>query len=204
MMAKKLIIVGSGGHASVVLDAARLMNSWTSIVVLDKHIDSKVLPVDALYENRRDYINNAEFIVAIGNNDDRKRLLEELTSEGASIATVIHPSAVIATSAIVGPGSCVLAGAILNPFVQIGKGVIINTKASVDHHGVIGEYTHVAPGATLAGEVTVGSLGFIGTGASISNQINITSNVIVGAGGVVIADITKPGTYVGVPVKQIK
>ena len=204
MKHKTLVVVGSGGHASVVVDAAKLMNAWTSIVVLDQHMNSKVLPVDELYSNRRNYMNQAEFIVAVGNNDDRKRLLEELISEGASIATVIHPSAVIANSAIVGPGSCVLAGAIVNPFVQIGKGVIINTKASVDHHGVIGDYTHVAPGVTLAGEVTVGSLGFIGTGASISNQINITSNVIIGAGGVVIADITSPGTFVGVPVKQIK
>ena len=204
MKHKTLVVVGSGGHASVVVDAARLMNAWTSIVVLDQQMDGKALKVDALYANRKDYLNQAEFIVAVGNNNDRKRLLEELKSEGVSIATVINPSAVIATSAIVGPGTCVLAGAILNPFVQVGQGVIINTKVSVDHHGVIGEYTHVAPGATLAGEVTVGSLGFIGTGASISNQIKITSNVIIGAGGVVIADITKSGTYVGVPVKQIK
>ena len=204
MKHKTLVVVGSGGHASVVVDAARLMNVWTSIVILDQHMNSKVLPVDELYANRRNYINHAHFIVAIGNNDDRKRLLEELISEGASIASVIHPSAVIAPTAIIEEGSCVLAGSILNPFVQIGKGVIINTKVSVDHHGVIGEYTHVAPGATLAGEVNVGSLGFIGTGATISNQINITSNVIIGAGGVVIADITKPGTYVGVPAKQIK
>jgi len=204
MKHKTLVVVGSGGQASVVLDAARLMNAWTSIIVLDQHMNSKVLPVDELYSNRSNYINQAQFIVAVGNNNDRKRLLDELINEGASIATVLHPSAVIAPSAIIEEGSCVLAGSILNPFVQIGKGVIINTKASVDHHGVIGEYTHVAPGATLAGEVTVGSLGFIGTGASISNQINITSNVIIGAGGVVIADIIQEGTYVGVPVKQIK
>ena len=204
MKHKTLVVVGSGGHASVVVDAAKLMNAWTSIVVLDQQMDGKALKVDALYANRKDYLNQAEFIVAVGNNNDRLRLLEELMSEGASIATVIHPSAVIATSAIVGAGSCVLAGAIVNPFVKVGKGVIINTKASVDHHGVIGEYTHVAPGATLAGEVRLGSMGFVGTGATISNQINITSNVIIGAGGVVISDISEPGTYVGVPAKQIK
>ena len=200
----KLVIIGSGGHSSVVNDAASKMNKWESIVILDQQLNSRLFVVNDFYHNRKEYYNSSQFIVAIGNNKDRRRLLEELIAEGASIATVIHPSAVISTSAIIGEGSCVLAGAILNPFVQVGKGVIINTKVSVDHHGVIGEYTHVAPGATLAGEVTVGSLGFIGTGASISNQINITSNVIIGAGGVVIADITSPGTYVGVPAKQIK
>lgn len=199
-----LVVVGSGGHALVVVDAAVLMNEWTSIVVLDHQMSGKLLPVNELYEHRNKYFKQAQFIVAIGNNNDRKRLLEELIFEGASITTVIHPSAVIAASAIIGPGTCVLAGAILNPFVQVEAGVIINTKSSVDHHGVIGEYTHIAPGATLAGEVNIGSMGFVGTGATISNQIKVTSNVIIGAGGVVIANISEPGTYVGVPAKQIK
>lgn len=204
MKHKTLVVVGSGGHATVVVDAARLMNAWTSIVVLDQHMESKLLNVDGLYETRRNYLNHAQFIVAIGNNNDRKRLLDELVAEGAFIATVIHPSAVVADSAVLGPGICIMAGSILNPFVQIGKGVIINTKASVDHHGVIGDYTHIAPGVTLAGDVKIGSTSFIGSGVVISNQIEVTSNVIVGAGGVVVEDITETGTYVGVPVKKIK
>lgn len=94
-------------------------------------------------------------------------------------------------------------GAVLIPFIQFDKDVIISTRASVDHHSKIGEYKQIASGAALVGEVTVGSLGFMGTRATVSNQIYIIANVIIGAGGVVVADITESGTYVGVPVKQI-
>ena len=204
MSFKSLVLIGSGGHASVVLDAARLMQQWDSIIILDQTKVGIVLDVHDVYANRHQYKPTHEFFVAIGDNQTRQKVMSELTDEGFLLTTIVHPSAIVAESVLIEEGSCVFAGVVLNPYVTIGKGVIVNTGARLDHHNHIGDYSHVCPGSVLAGEVTVGSLGFIGTGASISNQINITSNVIIGAGGVVIADITKPGTYVGVPAKQIK
>ena len=85
----------------------------------------------------------------------------------------------------------------------MGKGVIINTAATVDHDCKISDYVHVAVGAHLAGNVEVGSGTWIGAGAVVSNNIHICENVTVGAGAVVVSDIEERGTYVGVPARKV-
>jgi sugar O-acyltransferase (sialic acid O-acetyltransferase NeuD family) len=195
--------VGSGGHASVVLDAAKQMNRWETYIVLDENANGVVLTVDDLYQQRLKYKDSSDFFVAIGDNPVRKRMLEELTLEEFSLATIIHPSAVVAPSVVIEEGSCVFVGAVLNPFVQIGKGVIINTSASIDHHSSIGSFTHICPGAVLADNVKVGESCFVGTGTVISNQIDITNEVTLFAGAVVVKSIEEAGIYVGVPARKI-
>jgi UDP-3-O-[3-hydroxymyristoyl] glucosamine N-acyltransferase len=104
---------------------------------------------------------------------------------------------------VIEEGSCVFAGAVLNPFVLIGKGVIVNTLASIDHHSSIGSFTHICPGAVLAGNVILGEGCFVGAGAVISNQIHIINDVTLGAGAVVVKSIEEAGTYVGVPARKL-
>jgi sugar O-acyltransferase (sialic acid O-acetyltransferase NeuD family) len=203
MKHNKLVIVGSGGHASVVMDAAKQMNRWTSFVVLDENSTGLVLSVDDLYSKRQEYKDSSEFFVAIGDNGVRERYIKELLTEGYSLATIVHPAAVIASSVVMEEGSCVFAGAILNPFVNIAQGIIVNTSASVDHHSSIGSFAHLCPGSVLAGGVAVGDRCFVGAGAVVSNQIHITNDVILGAGAVVTKSISEAGTYVGVPARKI-
>ena len=45
--------------------------------------------------------------------------------------------------------------------------MIVNTGASVDHECVIGDAVHLAPGARLAGRVTVGEAAWVGIGAVV-------------------------------------
>lgn len=87
-----------------------------------------------------------EIFVAIGNADVRKKFIETLVEQGAAIATLIHPNAVIGEGVQIGIGSIVMAGAVLNPECKIGKGCIVNTCASVDHDCCIGAYVHISVG----------------------------------------------------------
>lgn len=204
MKNKPLIIIGSGGHASVVLDAAKLMREWDSIQILDQQPKGVVINVDDLYSNRYRYKSISDVFVAIGDNRSRGVVLKELIDEGFSIATIVHPSAMIADSVSIKEGTCVLAGVVINPYVKIGKGVVLNTGARLDHHNLIGDFSHICPGTVLAGDVKIGSHCFIGIGSVVSGQVQITDNVILGAGCVVVKSITESGTYVGTPAKQIK
>lgn len=45
----------------------------------------------------------------------------------------------------------------------------------------------------------LGNMCYIGSGAVLREGITICDNVVIGAGAVVVRDIEKPGTYVGVP-----
>ena len=71
--------------------------------------------------------------------------------------TLIHPNATVADSAQIGAELVIMAGAVINPYAQLGKGCIVNTRASVDHDCNVGDYVHVAVGAHLCGTVEVGA-----------------------------------------------
>lgn len=101
-------------------------------------------------------------------------------------------------------GVIICPGTIITTNVHIGKHVIINLNCTVGHDVVIKEYTTLSPGANISGNVTIGKRCYIGTNAVIREKITICDDVIIGAGGVVVKDITEPGTYVGNPVKKIK
>ena len=97
----------------------------------------------------------------------------------------------------------IAANATLNPLVEIGRGVICNTSTSIDHECIIGDFTHIAPGAVLCGNVKVGRNTFIGANSVIRQGIIIGDNVTIGAGTVVVKDIPDGATVVGNPAKNL-
>lgn len=205
-MKDKLIIIGASGHGKVVADIAIKVNMWKSIAFLDDdgYIKTSMgLEVIGKIADAFTYKDESDFFVAIGNNAIREKVQEKLISEGISVVKLIHPKAVIATEAEIGVGTAVMAGVVINSSCRVGKGCIINTSSSLDHDSVIEDYVHLSPGVNLAGKVTVGKGSWIGIGSAISNNINICTDCTVGAGGVVIKDITEPGTYVGIPVRRV-
>jgi len=71
----------------------------------------------------------------------------------------------------------------------------------VDHECVVGEFSHVAPNATLGGQVKIGARVLIGAGANILPGMTIGDDCVVGAGAVVTRNLTG-GTYVGMPARR--
>ena len=199
-MKRKLIIIGTGGHGKVVLDIAKC-NGYSDISFLDdktQNVEWCDCPVLGTTSDAERY-PEAEFIVAIGNADIRKKIQEFLMTQGLRIATLIHPRAVVAENAIIGAGSVVAAGAVINPGAVLGKGIIVNTCASVDHDCQIDNYVHIAVGANVAGMVTIGECTCIGAGAVVINNRSIAAGCTIGAGAIVVKNIWESGVYIGVP-----
>ena len=200
---KKLVIIGAGGHGSVIADIARL-NGYDEIAFLDDACTERAdgYPVVGRVSDCSRYAKDAHFFVAIGENTIRQKLFGILAENGASVATLIHPSAIIGENVTVGKGTAIMAGAVVNPGAIIGEGVILNTCSSVDHDCRVGDFVHIAIGAHLCGTVTVGNGCFICAGSTVINNISICGGATIGAGAVVVHDITEKGTYVGVPARR--
>jgi sugar O-acyltransferase (sialic acid O-acetyltransferase NeuD family) len=204
----KLLIIGAGGHARVVADAARLTGRFDEIAFLGETatesglVDGLALHTGALDPSRfgtRDWAVN----VAIGDNRKRCALIADAERLGYNLATIIHPFSYVSASARIGAGSAVLAGAVVQAGAELDMGVIVNNRASVDHDCSIGTCAHVAPGAVLAGNVHVGARSFIGAGVAVRHQVRIGDDIVVGAGAAVVQDLVAPGTYVGVPARPL-
>ena len=207
MKKDKVYIIGTGGHAQVVIDA--ILNSGFDVSGIFDDNKSLIgqyifnIPVLGKIEKVREY-DDSRFVVAIGDNETRMQIVEKLGFPDERFFTVIHPSAVIGKNVEIGVGSMVLGGVVINTGTSIGKHCIINTSASIDHHNKISDFVHVAPGTHTGGNVTIEEGSFLGIGVSVIPGIKISKWSIIGAGSVAIEDVPDYATVVGVPGRVIK
>lgn len=205
---KKLAIIGASGHGKIAAEIA-IKQGWDVIDFFDALWPNlhetgrwKVTGNDELLLDGQS--NYDAIFVAIGNNLIRQRKLVELLSLGFKTTSLIAPSAVVSSDAIIGEGVLIGESACVNVGARLSDGVIVNTGAIVEHDCTIDSFVHICPGVNLAGSVTVGKLSWIGIGSSIIQNIKICDEVMVGAGTVIIHDIPEKVTVVGVPAKIIK
>lgn len=202
-----LWIVGAGGHAKVVIDAARASGLWEIVGLFDddpRAASSRVLGVEVLGPADGatiDRLGVTNLVLAVGSN--RARLDLDARLDGCVIwATVVHPRAYLACDVTLGEGTVVSAGAIIQPSARIGRHVIVNTGASVDHDCSVGDFVHIAPGSRLAGEVEVADLALLGLGSCVLPGRRIGRGAILGAGGVAVADVPDNSVAVGIPARS--
>jgi len=131
----------------------------------------------------------------------RNALYGRFRRGGFVFPSLVHPSAVVAQDVILGAGSQIMAGAILQTGVEIGENSVINTGASVDHHCRVSRDVFVSPGALLCGDVTVEEGAFIGAGAVLLPGVTVGEKAIVGAGAVVLRDVPERVRVVGNPAR---
>ncbi len=203
-----LWIIGSGGHATVVVDTARASGVFDVLGCLDDDVGrhgGQVLgaPVvgsisKATVEEHR--IHNA--VIAIGSNTVRRTIAARLGSL-LEWAVVIHPDAYVAESATLGEGAVVFAGVVIQPQVRVGRHVICNTSSSVDHDSRIGDWVHIGPGARLAGDTAIGDGALLGIGSSVAPGVGVGEWSVVGAGATVIHDLPSNVTAIGTPSRSI-
>lgn len=204
-MNKKIVIIGASGHGKVVADIAKL-NGYDEILFLDDNKSKtscgnyQVVGTSKEIAKYREY----DFIIAIGNNKIREKILDTLEKENIKQTVLIHPSAVIDETAIIKEGTVVMANAVINASVKIGRSCIINTASSIDHDCIIDDFVHVSPGVHVAGTVIIGRNTWLGVGSTVINNLEICSNCVIGAGSTVIKNIKEEGTYIGSPAKRIK
>ena len=204
-MKEKLIIIGVNGHGKVVADVALAEGKYKEIAFLcnfEKKKECMGFPVIGKNADAINYIHEADFFVAIGEGELRSTIMEELSSKGATFATLIHPSVVLGSRVEIGEGTVVMAGVVIQAETQIGKGCIINTSSSVDHGCELGDYVHVAVGAHVCGQVRIGAHTWVGAGAIIKNGTIICSECIIGLGAAVVKNIKEKGIYIGVPARR--
>lgn len=197
MTGKRLVLLGAGGHAKVVAEAAAA-SGWSVVGFLDpgREPGERVLglPVVGSGEDLSDLTGCCDaFLPAIGDAVIRWREFRRLCAAGLRPATVIHPAAWVSPTARIGGGTVVMAGAVVQAETRIGEAAIVNTRASVDHDCRIGDGVMIAPGATLCGGVTIGDHAFVGAGAIVVPGIVIGRSAFVGAGTTVVADVPENG-----------
>ena len=194
---KSIVVIGAGGHGKVVVSTLQAAGVRVDAIYDDdaRLWGTRILNVPvrgpvAELKAARDVAG----VIGIGNNSIRQRLSEMLPLDWL---TAIHPRAFVHSSVVLGRGTVVFAGAVIQPDAIIGEHSIVNTLASVDHDCCVGNFVAIGPGTHLSGTVTLGDRSFLGTGCSVLPNVRIEDDVTVGAGTVVIRNLLRGCTSVG-------
>lgn len=207
-MNKSLIIIGNGGHASVLTEMLLMQDEkiigFTAPNVEDNSFQLRYLgPDDIVLQYDKSEIELVLGIGMVGPNSLRAKIYQHFTQLGYHFKSVIHSTAIIAPSVTLGEGIQMMARTIAQTNVKIADNTIINTGAQIDHDCMIGEHVHIAPGTVLSGVVTIGEGTHIGTGVTVIQNIAIGKNCLIGAGAVVVKNVADNKTAYGVPAKDV-
>ena len=205
------MIVGAGGQGRIVADILLASRAAGSAAEPIAFVDDVLPAGEEIFGLRvagplRDLggVPHDAVIVAIGDNAARRKATERLVAAGETLAIACHPSVVIGQEVVIGAGSMLSAGAILTPRARIGTGVLVNTKASVDHDSVVGDFAHLSASATVGARCRVGDETMISLGASVMSNCTVGSRTIVGAGAMVVRDIPDDVVAYGVPARVMR
>lgn len=208
----KIIIVGGGGHAKVIVSILKKLQFFDIIGYTDFEDKGELLGVSFLGTDSilAEIINTIPLCAAgIGfgmiNGETvlkRRKAFQLLKTLRFNIPPIVSPNAIINEDVKIGEGTVTMDGVVINTGTVIGQGVILNTCCSVDHDCEVGDYTHIAPGAVLAGGVKIGDNVLIGAGSVVCPNVIVAGQCVIGAGAVVAKNIDSAGTYAGIPAKK--
>src|SRR3954471_13236980 len=203
----KLAIIGQGGHSKVIQDIILVTKGIEIVGYFDDKYENSYFNQGIYYgpilsaKKMLDSFGEIKFMIAIGNNRVRKMIVEKLNLLDQYYAKLVHPSAIISTSANVGFGSVIMANAVVNADADIGKHAVINTGSIIEHDTKIGVFAHISPNATLTGNVTIEEGVHIGAGSIIIPQKTVGRWTMIGAGATVTGDIPSECTAIGTPAR---
>jgi len=188
-----IILVGYGGHAKSVADSIKRQNIYKIVGytdIKDNCVEYDYLGTDDILQKLFDSgIKNAVLCIGyLGKSTVREQLYHKMKGIGFDFPIIIDPSAVVSEDSIINEGTFVGKNSIVNAGAKIGKGCIVNTGAIVEHDCVVNDFSHIAVGTVLCGQVTIGRACLIGANATIIQSLSITDNTIIPAGTVVRCD----------------
>ena len=194
-----VLLIGAGGHASVLLDM---------LIEQDINILGYVSPSPATnqslfskyhwFKKDEDILDFDKEIVKLINgigslpkSTVRIDLYNKYKKLGYKFETLVSEHATISATVELEEGVQVMDGAIIQTGAYIGYNSIINTGSIIDHDCFIGAHNHIAPGVTLSGQVTSKGNVHFGTGSSVIQSITLNENVVIGAGATITKNIEK-------------
>ncbi|MEK9662426.1 MAG: transferase [Alphaproteobacteria bacterium] len=179
-----LLLVGAGGHARPVAEAAH-NNGHTVVACAAKdRPDWLDVPVFGDDDPLPDTIPG--FAMGLGGVDSeglqrRLDLFRRYVARSLSPVALLHSRAFAAADVDIADGVTVLAGALVNAGASLGEAAIVNTGAVVEHDAIVEAGAHVAPGAIVLGAAQIGSCAMIGAGAVVLPGASVPAATLVPA-----------------------
>lgn len=216
-MREKILLVGAGQHARVVLYNIQEQNKYDVIGILDKNLDKAkeekffegipILDIDYSkidLKELKEKLGTDKFFISFGNMKYRKKVWELFKNSGWNSVNIIHPNAVISKNAKLGEGILIECGCLITPNPIIGDNVVVNTGSQVNHDNIIENHVYIASGVVLSGGVRIGENTLLDDGVIVTLGREVGKNSLIGAGAVITKNLEDNIVAYGNPAKVIR
>lgn len=193
---KKIIVFGVGEFADIVYyyfthDTDIEVASFTvepGYIDEDSFNGLPVIPFDEV--ERRYPPSEYGMFVAIGYrnvNRDRAAKVAAAQAKGYRLASYLSTEACVPSGLTYGPNTFIMAQAVIEPYVEIGRDVIIWGSSKIGYRSRIGDHCWVTC-AVLGAAVELGDHAFIGLDATVASYVSVGTGTVVGAGATILKD----------------
>ena len=207
----QLVIIGAGGFSREVIcwaeDAAR---AGTAPPIRGYLVDPEFPGISPTYGLPRlagldDYspVPGDGCVIAVSDPGIKRDMVQRLRSRGAWFATVVHPTAVVARTAVLGEGVVVCPHAGIAPDTVLGDFVTFNAMSTLGHDSRLGDYSTLSGHVDITGWVTVGEGVFFGSGARVLPGLTIGNGARIGAGAVIVRSVPEQTTMYTSPARRL-
>lgn len=209
---KDIIVYGSGGMAREVVELIEDINRATPEWNILGYIDDTKGESDELVHGYRilgtsGWLENVKHpvytVLAVSNPEAKEIIYQKIRHYPLLFPILIHPSARVAQSAVIGEGSVIGIDCIVSVNVHIGRHVFLNMRTVVGHDAVIRDFSSCLVNCIVAGNVTVGEKTLIGSGSIIMEKRDIGNHVRIGMGSIVSFDVEDHHVVMSRPSKSM-
>jgi len=207
---ERTILVGAGAFARELIEWS-LDGALEDGRAFTAFLDSSGAALDG-FGYRLDYLGVIDdflpregdrLVMAIGDPAAKMRISSLLRARGARFARLVHPSAVVARSAVLGEGVVVCPQAVVSSHARVGDFVAINAQSAVGHDVVLGACSTLSCHVDLTGAVQVGEGCFFGSGARVLPKVAIGAGARIGAGATVMRNVAADAVMYTLPAKKL-
>jgi sugar O-acyltransferase (sialic acid O-acetyltransferase NeuD family) len=149
-----------------------------------------------------------DVFVAIGYSGLNRRRIEKaaaMSQAGYGLASFLHTRAIAWDGFELRENCFILEHNTLQPFVQVGRDVVMWSGNHVGHHSIIEDGCFITSHVVIAGSVSVGAESFVGINALVRDHIRIGRRNVIGAGATILADTPDEAVFAsaGTPMSKV-
>lgn len=208
---KYIFLIGAGGYFKEqfiylkdVLKQKKFKDFEISGII-DENVDAQLDKFSGLkiYKpNKIKYSADKYLILCIGDPKVRNLFIERFKK--FNFFNLIHPSAIVSSSAKIGKGLIISPLCIVTSNAVIDDFNNLNTKVMISHDCVIGKNNSFSPGTGLMGHCKVGKNNFFGSNSLMIPKTSLIDNNVIGASATITKSFDSNLILVGTPAATFK
>ncbi len=130
-------------------------------------------------------------------NKDREAKVAAAQALGYTLASHVSPKAAVWRDFVAQPNTIIMEHNVIQPFVTVGRNVIMWSGNHIGHHTRIEDNCFIASQAVISGSVVVGEGSFVGVNATIRDNVTIGKRNVLGAATLILGDTPDEAVFIG-------